>query len=338
MPVRPHGVAPPRPRELQLEVTAACNLKCRMCLVRYRPPVNRLAGSMSFDTFRTIVDDLPELERVTLQGLGEPLLNPDLVTMVRYASRRGIRVGFNTNGILLSEGRSEELITAGIDWLHVSVDGARPDTYEFIRGRDERDRVARNIRTLVAVKQGIGGDRPSLSIVFVAMRRNLAELPQLVRDTAAWGVPTLRVQNLAHDFSDTGSEADYAAIREFTGEQALWSGDAEVRDTFAEARRIAETLGVDLRLPALESRARARAAGAPGCDWPWTSAYVTHDARVQPCCMVMGADRAVLGEVRGRKEFERVWTSAEYDAFREALRGDTPPDVCRGCSMYRGVF
>lgn len=89
MPVRPHGVAPPRPRELQLEVTAACNLKCRMCLVRYRPPVNRLAGSMSFDTFRTIVDDLPELERVTLQGLGEPLLNPDLVTMVRYASRRG---------------------------------------------------------------------------------------------------------------------------------------------------------------------------------------------------------------------------------------------------------
>jgi hypothetical protein len=34
----------------------------------------------------------------------------------------------------------------------------------------------------------------------------------------------------------------------------------------------------------------------------------------------------------------RVWSSGAYDDFRAALLGDTPPEVYRGCSMYRGVF
>jgi MoaA/NifB/PqqE/SkfB family radical SAM enzyme len=74
---------PPLPEALQVEVTSACNLRCAMCLVRYRPPVNKIAGAMSLDTFRRLVDDLPGLRRLTLQGLGEPLLAPDLLEMVR---------------------------------------------------------------------------------------------------------------------------------------------------------------------------------------------------------------------------------------------------------------
>ena len=66
------------PDELQLEVTGACNLRCRMCLVSYRPELSRSEGALSFETFRSLVDGNPRLRRVTLQGLGEPLLAPDL--------------------------------------------------------------------------------------------------------------------------------------------------------------------------------------------------------------------------------------------------------------------
>jgi MoaA/NifB/PqqE/SkfB family radical SAM enzyme len=309
-----------------------------MCLVRYRPPVSRVTGAMTFETFRVLVDDLPDLEKLTLQGLGEPLLNPDLVAMVRYASARGIKVGFNTNGTFLTEERAEELLRAGVDWLHVSVDGTDRATYAFVRGRDELDHVARNVESWVRVKERLGSDRPALSIVFVAMRTNLGQLPLLVEQTARWGVPTLRVQNLSHDFSDTDPSGSYAEIRAFAAEQALWTGDADAAEVFARARDLARTLHVDLRLPELDDAPEARPTGTPGCDWPWRSAYVNHDATVQPCCMVMGADRAVLGEVDGPGGFGRVWRSEPYRRFREALLGDEPPDVCRGCSMYRGVF
>ncbi len=329
--------APPLPRELQVEVTAACNLRCRMCLVRYRPAVDRREGSLGLDRLKALVDALPDLERLTLQGLGEPLLAPDLIAMVAYAAARGIDVGFNTNGTLLTRRIAERLVDAGLAWLHISLDGATAGTYEGIRDGARLAHVERNVRGLVELMRARRAQRPALSLVLVAMRRNVAELTGVVRLAAEWGVPTVRVQNLAHSFSDTEREGAYRAIREFTEAEALWQGDMPADAAFAEARRVAEASGVALRLPTVEPAAPARPPGTPGCVWPWTGAYVRHDGGVQPCCMLMGEDRGVLGDVR-TASFATVWAGSVYERFREALEGDRPPEVCRGCSMYRGVF
>ncbi|MDQ3874934.1 MAG: radical SAM protein [Actinomycetota bacterium] len=333
------STSPPLPRELQVEVTGACNLACRMCLVRYRPKLGKSEGAMCFHTFKELVDQLPDLEKLTLQGLGEPLLAPDLVRMVEYAAARGIRIGFNTNGTLLTAVRSRRLVEAGLSWLHVSLDGATATTYERIRDGSTFARVRQNVLDLVGVMRDCGADRPLLSLVFVAMRRNVHELPELVRLSAEWGVPRVWVQNLSHSFSDTDPAGAYREIRDFAAEEALWTGrEAEVDAVFAEARSVAAGAGVELRLPRLEGPPLARRApGEPGCGWPFTSAYVTHDARVQPCCMVMGADRAVLGEV-GEGGFPRVWRGERYRTFRAALLTEHPPEVCAGCSLYRGTF
>jgi radical SAM protein with 4Fe4S-binding SPASM domain len=329
---------PPLPRELQVEVTAACNLRCRMCLVRYRPPLGRLTASMPFAAFRTLVDGLPTLERLTLQGLGEPLLAPDLPAMVGYAAARGIRVGFNTNATLLTRERAARLVDAGLDWLHVSLDGATAGTYESIRDGAAFARVRENVLALVDLLARTGARRPALALVFVAMRRNLQELPDAVRLAAAWGVGTLRVQNLAHGFTDTAPGGGYEAIRAFTAAEALWTEDDDgAARVFAEAEAVARACGVALRLPKIATRPSPRAPGEPGCDWPWRSAYVAHDGRVQPCCMVMGTERALLGDLR-QTDFARTWHGPAYAAFRAALRTDAPPAVCRGCALYRGVF
>jgi radical SAM protein with 4Fe4S-binding SPASM domain len=75
----------------------------------------------------------------------------------------------------------------------------------------------------------------------------------------------------------------------------------------------------------------------PGCDWPWRSGYVTRDGQLQPCCMVMGTDRANLGRLADAS-FAELWHGPAYQAFRAKLLSDEPPDVCRGCSSYRGMF
>lgn len=92
-------------------------------------------------------------------------------------------------------------------------------------------------------------------------------------------------------------------------------------------------------MPRLRERpAQTRKPGQPGWDWPWTSAYVTHEGVVQPCCMVMGSDRAHLGDLR-TSSFLQIWSSDDYARFREGLLSAAdPPPVCRGCSMYRGLF
>src|SRR3954465_1614679 len=196
------SVTPPLPDHLQLEVTSACNLRCRMCLVSYRPPGNKADGAMPYDVFLRLLDDLPTLRRLTLQGLGEPLLSPYLLDMVREAKRRGRTGGFKTNGTLLPRGAAAPLVALGLDWLHVSLDGATAATFEGIRDGASFDRVATNLRGLHAAKRAAGAERPWTRVVFVAMRRNVAELPALVRLLASWRVDELRVQNLSHSFDD----------------------------------------------------------------------------------------------------------------------------------------
>jgi radical SAM protein with 4Fe4S-binding SPASM domain len=333
------AVATELPTELQLEVTGACNLACKMCLVRYRPKLGRKSGAMCFHTFRALVDRLPRLEKLTLQGLGEPLLAPDFFRMVEYATGRGIRTGFNTNGTFLTAEVSERLVEMGVDWLHVSLDGATRETYEAIRDGSRFDVVTRNIRALVRARRRLRSERPAIQLVFVAMRRNLLELPALVALAAEWGVESVWVQNLSHSFGDTEPSGSYLEIRRFAEREALWRGEyAKAEAVFAEAHSLGERLGVEVRLPRLrEPDQPAPLPGRVGCHWPFESAYVTHDGKVQPCCMVMGADRAVLGDTRQRP-FSAIWRGSEYRSFRAALETDEPPDVCRGCSLYRGVF
>lgn len=333
------SAAPGLPREIQLEVTGACNLACTMCLVSYRPKLGKRSGALPFERFRQIVDELPRLERLTLQGLGEPLLAPRLIDMVAYAAERGVDVGFNTNAQLLTPERSQRLVEAGVGWLHVSVDGATPATYERIRSGARFELLERHVPALTAAVRARGDCRPDVRLVFVAMRRNLRELPDVVGLAARWGVGRVRVQNLSHSFDDTDASGTYAAIRGFAAKEALFTARdlGAARRVFADARARAADLGVDLRLPRLEADAPAPVGAARGCDWPWTSAYVTHAGDVQPCCMVMGSDRATLGSVAERS-FGDVWEGPAYAEFRRRLEGDDPPDVCRGCSLYRGVF
>jgi radical SAM protein with 4Fe4S-binding SPASM domain len=258
--------------------------------------------------------------------------------MIEYASARGVRMGFNTNATLLTRAKAERLVDGGLSWLCVSLDGATAATYEGVRDGASFERVRANVLGLIEVMAHRNATTPDLSLVFVAMRRNVDELPAVVRLAAQWGIGKVRVQNLSHSFSDTDPAGRFREIREFTAAEALWRRpDDRSAEWFGHARDAATALGVDLRLPELEDPPARRSAGTPGCAWPWTDVYITHDGKVEPCCMVMGSERATLGDLT-LQDFPTVWAGEPYVAFRRALTTEHPPAVCEGCSMYRGVF
>jgi radical SAM protein with 4Fe4S-binding SPASM domain len=327
-------LAPPLPTELQLEVTGSCNLSCQMCLVAYRPRLGRSA-SLSLSDVRRLLDDLPSVRRLTLQGLGEPLLAPDLDAIVVEAVSRGIRVGFNTNGTLLTRARGEALIAAGLDWLHVSIDGARAETFASIRRGGRLETVVRNLRDLVDARAEAGRAAPWVQMNTVLMRANHRELEALVRLAVDIGVDRLWVQGLSHEFSDVGDDATFVEIRGWTERQQL--STAEVDGLAAWAAGLARELDLDLRLPESAAGPVRRGAGERGCDWPWRSAYVNHDGTLQPCCMLMGRHRGEMGNVFAQPISE-LWHGPEYAELRAGLLSPTPPAICQGCAVYRHQF
>ena len=53
--------------------------------------------------------------------------------------------------------------------------------------------------------------------------------------------------------------------------------------------------------------------------------------------MVMGDDRVSLGDLTSTS-FTDIWYGAPYREFRRRLDSSNPPEVCRGCSLYRHTF
>jgi MoaA/NifB/PqqE/SkfB family radical SAM enzyme len=312
-----------------------------MCPIQFRrdgPPYGPPAF-MDFELFARLLDEFPDLEELQLQGLGEPMMHPRFFDMVALASGRGIKVGTNTNLTLLTPRRAELCVTSGLDELHASIDGATAETYERIRVRAHFDRIVRNLEGLVEARRRHGSDRPKVRMVVVAMRQNLHEFPDLVRLAHRFSIDAVFVQHLCHDFGESSLPEHYRPMREFVDDQTLLEEDpARLKRYFAEARAVARSLGVDLRLP--RTKPRTHAPGTPGperCDWPWRGAYVSYQGLAMPCCMVATPDRISLGDM-ARDGAAAVWDGDAYRDFREALSSETPPDVCRSCAVYSGTF
>jgi radical SAM protein with 4Fe4S-binding SPASM domain len=223
--------------------------------------------------------------------------------------------------------------------LHVSLDAAHAEVYEAIRVKAHFDKVLRNLRRLMEARRKLDSDLPEIKLVCVVMRQNLDELPGLVRFAAEEGIRSVSVQHLCHDFTEPTLPPRYGPMREFIDAQSLLDEDpARVERAFGEARALALQLGIALRLPNV--RPRAHAPDTPGrqrCDWPWRGAYISYDGQAMPCCMVGTPDRASFGNM-ARDGVVAVWSNAAYEDFRRRLDSGEPPDICRGCAVYRGTF
>ena len=153
---------------------------------------------MSWEVFTSIVDQFPEIERVVLHGVGEPMMAAELPKMVTYLKARGVYVLFNTNGTLMRDKKCREMIEAGLDEMRISLDAAEPKAFEAVRGRDLFQRILRNVKNLVALKKEIKAEKPRLSLWLTGLRETLEQLPAFIRLAHQIGVHEVHLQRLVY--------------------------------------------------------------------------------------------------------------------------------------------
>src|SRR5512136_1166361 len=166
--------------KVYIEPTSRCNLTCRTCI---RNAWKESQGDMSAETWSWIIESLKELPSrpdVFFGGFGEPLLLTNIAGMVKQAKSVAGKVELITNGIMLTEQRSRELIEAGLDILWISLDGATPESYADVRLGAVLPQVLENIERMAYLRHETA-HQPEIGISFVAMRRNIADLPKLIK-------------------------------------------------------------------------------------------------------------------------------------------------------------
>ena len=169
-----------QPRSIRLEASSFCQLRCPSCPTTSRaiyPVVG--SGFLRLEDFRKLVDHNPWVDAIELSNFGEIFLNPQLVSILEYAYRRGVKVSAG-NGVNLNTARLrtlEAVVKFEVQFLSCSIDGASPETYCVYRVRGDFDAVIANIRTINAHKRAYGTELPRLRWQFVVFGHNEHELP-----------------------------------------------------------------------------------------------------------------------------------------------------------------
>ncbi|MDD4979817.1 MAG: radical SAM protein [Candidatus Omnitrophica bacterium] len=154
------------PMHLDIEITNRCNIKCTFC-DKLHLLKNTKLSDMDIDLYKRIIDEGSEnrLWAIKLSYRGEPLLHEEIAKMVSYAKKKGILdVYFNTNGVLLTKEKSEEMIGAGLDRISISIDGVDPEIFEKQRIGAKFNTIIKNIDALLDLRRKRGVNFPRIRI------------------------------------------------------------------------------------------------------------------------------------------------------------------------------
>src|SRR5512143_1815125 len=180
---------------LYVEPTDHCNLDCVTC---YRNNWAEALGRMTEATYARILDGIKDLDpkpTIFFGGIGEPTLHTHLPAWIAQAKVLGCRAEMITNGTLLSETLSRKLIASGLDLLWVSIDGATPESYADVRLGAELPAVLENVRLLRKLRRPGHFAKPQIGVAFVAMKRNINELPEVLKIAMGLGAAHFKVSN-----------------------------------------------------------------------------------------------------------------------------------------------
>ena len=317
---------------LYLETTNRCNLLCTTCPRTY--DTLEPEADMSWELFTRIVDQIPDIARVVLHGVGEPMLVKELPRMVRYLKDRGAYVLFNTNGTLLTAKKGRELADTGLDELRVSLDAADAKTFLLIRGRDYFNRIVRNVRAFREMQVREGLALPKVSLWLTGLKETLEQLPAFVKIAHEIGVGEVHLQRLVFFESD--------AIGLARPDQALFERMTQDETSHIEAAEaLASSYGMIFSASgATEPEASLKKADDRSpwslCRRPWTTMYFTANGRALPCCIApfsqRGYENYTLGDAT-QASLRDIWNGPAYQAFRTGLQSDAPPKACSSCGL-----
>lgn len=308
-----------------IESTTRCNLACPICSRDYLRSIDYDFGDMPLATFKKIVPFIKTSKLVFLSKCGEPLLASGIMEMIRICREFKCNIAMSSNGSLMDENISEQLIDNGLDWIELSVDGI--ESFYNIRGF-EPDVFINNIKSLNRIKEKKGKTNPSVTFCFVAMHNNLKELSGVVRLAASLGVERIFVHPLRIYYSCLEAEN-------------IYNDPTETLRVFNACKDEAARLGVNLVIRQTSLIKDEGDLVSPDCFClaPFDRFFIDQKGFASDICC---GSRKLGGYEQkfnvNTTPVEEIWNCEEYRKIRLELLNKTPSDICKDCNFISGTY
>lgn len=293
------------PSRLHIDIAHECNLHCFMCPHKQMETEKKY---LPLEQFKRILDQLPRVRAITLQGCGETLLNPELAEILTLGQSRNIDFTIVTNGTLLNESNINRL--KNVSSVTVSIDSPHPERYKEIRGA-KLEVVINNLKKLKQLKKDV-----RLSIQAIIMEETIESMPQLIDLAQNVGAEQVRLLHL-EGFN-----------QELEKKHALKFDN--VKNSLQKTKELAKKSKVRLETPPLHPKLR-------NCFEPWFSPRVSLEGDIYPCCYVyVSSERTWKEWFQGvtlnvpqfqykmgnifQDSFDKIWNGGNYKLLRKAIR------------------
>lgn len=332
--------------KIYVEPTNRCNLTCVTCI---RHSWDEPFGDMDWPVYRALIDGLAEFpgsKTIAFAGLGEPLLHERFLEMVRLAHDRGMRTEMTSNAMLLTPSLATSLVDAGLDQFTVSIDGTSDESHGAIRSGASLEEIIANVRMLYRLREKESETPLRIGIEFVAMKRNLHELPGLWRIANRILASFVLVTNVLPYAADLQNEILYR-LRPTSYEGQGWPNNPlwilpqmdwnqDTQGPLSLIMRQQPNMSfLDINLNQRNNYCPFVRTGSLAVAW---------HGGISPCppllhsytCFIMNRKkffrRCEFGRLPGQT-LPAVWSNPEYAAFRERVRKFefSPCTDCGGC-------
>jgi MoaA/NifB/PqqE/SkfB family radical SAM enzyme len=193
------------PTHIQVEPSSICNLRCPLCHVVTE---HKTGGFLSLERFKKIIDEIGDYSMfLHFWGWGEPFMNKEIFSMIRYAKGKGLKIISSTNGHFFdSEENIDRLIDSGLDALIFALDGVDQQTYEKYRKQGDFQKAIQGLSRLLARRNSCGAKTPLVNLRMLVMRDNEGQIEQM-RDLARnIGVDVFTIKTLCSFDNETSAK------------------------------------------------------------------------------------------------------------------------------------
>ena len=207
-------------QQLFWECTLRCNMKCRHCGSDCK--ISEVHPDMPFEDFEKVLLRVKEKydshKVLVIVSGGEPLVREDIVRCGRRIYELEFPWGMVSNGRLMSPGKIDELLHAGMRSATISLDGFEQE-HDWMRGTQGAFSHAVEATRILAAEKSINFD-----VVTCVNRRNFDKLKEFKEFLISIGLKAWRIFTVfpvgraANDPELQLSPEQYSGLMEFIAE------------------------------------------------------------------------------------------------------------------------
>ena len=319
-----------QPREVNLELTHRCNLRCKMCGV-WGKGVDRELKELTAEEYLNLFGQMKDIgvRLVTLAG-GEPFIRKDLFEIVGAAKSQGLICNVFTNATLIDHSAIEKIFENRIDKIIVSIDGIGP-VHDSIRGvPGSFNKAIEALSHMVGERKGRGAEKPEIDVHMTLLKENIGDLSQL----------SIVCQDLGVNFSfQPYSESNEQVVEEtLLGSEVIGSGrylahhdtlrfsEENIHQMRTEVARLPATFYTKLLASFSDEDLRYGLMPIKRCYLIRNFMMIDPYGNIFPCTNL---DSYIVGNIRNER-LVKIWRGERYESLRKKLAQHLFP-LCAHC-------